>query len=107
MSFEQCALYCAGNMELVKGFNRLSGCHLGERRTPIDIAIDGACGYDPDREGDTTVSGLCLPLHLAPSIEISRRSTCFPGAASFSKLIDGAIFLQAGHHWKWASELTF
>lgn len=48
MSFEQCALYCAGNMELVKEFNRLSGCHLGERRTPIDIAIDGACGYDPD-----------------------------------------------------------
>ncbi len=50
MSFEQCALYCAGNTELVKEFNRLSGCHLGEHRTPIDIAIDSACGYDPDRE---------------------------------------------------------
>ena len=50
MSFEQCALYCAGNTELVKEFNRLSGCHLGERRTPIDIAIDSACGYDYQTE---------------------------------------------------------
>lgn len=67
MSFEQCALYCAGNTELVKEFNRLSGCHLGEHRTPIDIAIDSACGYDPDREA--------MPqffAYAAPKVQLDR-----------------------------------
>lgn len=40
--------FCAANDELVEQFNRLSGLHMGERRTPIQIAIDQACGYDPD-----------------------------------------------------------
>lgn len=41
---------CAGNWELVSEFNRLSGFHLGETRTPIEVQIDTACGYDPDQE---------------------------------------------------------
>lgn len=36
--------------ELVSEFNRLTGHHLQQRRTPIETAIDGACGYDPDGE---------------------------------------------------------
>lgn len=50
MTFDECAVYCVGNSELVKEFNRLSRCHLGERRTPIEASIDNACGYDPDKE---------------------------------------------------------
>jgi len=36
--------------ELVSEFNRLTGHHLQQRRTPIEAAIDDACGYDPDGE---------------------------------------------------------
>lgn len=36
--------------ELVSEFNRLTGHHLQQRRTPIEAAIDNACGYDPDGE---------------------------------------------------------
>lgn len=50
MTFEDFAVYCAGNKDLVREFNRLSGCHMGETRTPIEKMIDGSCGYDPDRE---------------------------------------------------------
>lgn len=41
---------CAGQPELVKEFNRLSGYHMGEPRKPIEAAIDAVCGYDPDKE---------------------------------------------------------
>ena len=50
MNFEDCLMACAGNRELVSEFNRLSGFHLGETRTPIEVQIDTACGYDPDQE---------------------------------------------------------
>lgn len=49
MTFEDCCKECVDNKELVKEFNRLSGTHLGELRTGIQIAIDKACGYDPDK----------------------------------------------------------
>lgn len=50
MTFEECCLECIKNEDLIKEFNRLSGCHLGKPRKPLDIAIDKACGYDPVRE---------------------------------------------------------
>ena len=50
MNFTQCCQECIANKELVHEWNRLTGHHLGERRNPIDKAIDDACGYDPDME---------------------------------------------------------
>ena len=107
MSFEQCALILCrqhGTRQRVQSSERLP---FGRAQDPNRYSYRQRMRIRPRQRGDATVSGLCLPLHLAPSIEISRRSTCSPGATSFSKLIDGAIFLQAGHHWNWASELTF
>lgn len=50
MSFEDVCAKCIGSPELVKEWNRLTGNHLGERRTPIDRMIDEVCGHDPDVE---------------------------------------------------------
>jgi len=50
MTFEECVVHCAGNREFVSEFNRLSGRQMGEPRTGIELAIDVACGRDPDRE---------------------------------------------------------
>lgn len=50
MSFDECVIVCAGSQSLISEFNRLSGFHLGETRTPIEVQIDTACGYDPDQE---------------------------------------------------------
>lgn len=50
MTFEECCSECLKSKELVHEFNRLKGLHLGENRTPINIAIDNACGHDPDAE---------------------------------------------------------
>lgn len=67
MSFEDCVMACAGNREFVSEFNRLSGFHLGERRTPIEMQVDKACGYDPDQEAiprfmDFVYEFIWLPL---------------------------------------------
>jgi len=50
MDFETCVTQCLGDYEFVKEFNRLTGYHLLEHRSPINITIDNACGYDPDKE---------------------------------------------------------
>lgn len=50
MTFWDCVVECAGNMQLVKEFNRLSGHHMGEARDGITRAIDEACGHDPEKE---------------------------------------------------------
>ena len=48
MTFQECCIQCAGNAELVKEFNRLSDAKLGGSRNPFEIAIDNACGYEPN-----------------------------------------------------------
>jgi hypothetical protein len=50
MTFKECVVHCAGNGELVSEFNRLSGRQMGKPRTGTEIAIDKACGRDPDKE---------------------------------------------------------
>lgn len=50
MDFQKCCSICIGNTELVEQFNRLTGHKLGAKRTPFEMAIDKACGYDPDKE---------------------------------------------------------
>lgn len=50
LSFSECVAMCAGNQELVREFNRLTGFHMGESRTGLAWAIDEACGYEPDRD---------------------------------------------------------
>lgn len=67
MTFFECAVQCAGNRELVKEFNRLSGFRMGEPRKPMEIAIDDACGRDPDTEAfpyflDFVYSCVWIPL---------------------------------------------
>ena len=49
MNFQEVALECIKNPELVSEFNRLTGCKLGiDTRAPIEIMIDEATGYHPD-----------------------------------------------------------
>jgi hypothetical protein len=50
MSFEECCTECIGNDELVQQFNRLTNHSIGVHRTPVQIVIDNACNYDPDKE---------------------------------------------------------
>ena len=47
--FVNCVLTCAKDRELVKEFNRLSGRQL-LKRSPLESAIDSACGYEPNKE---------------------------------------------------------
>lgn len=46
MNFEECLMECASQPELVQQFNRLTGSNLGEKRSPIDIMVDNATGYE-------------------------------------------------------------
>lgn len=50
MTFNECVLSCASNMELVKEFDRLHGTHLSSinTRKPIEKMIDEASGRDKD-----------------------------------------------------------
>jgi hypothetical protein len=41
---------CIENKVFVREWNRLTGNNLGVTRTPIEIAIDKACGYDPNEK---------------------------------------------------------
>lgn len=52
--FKNMVVYCAGIPELVKEFNRLTGCHLGqsESRSPLNALIDKATGYSGETEDD-------------------------------------------------------
>lgn len=50
MTFQECCAECLNSKDLVREFNRLTGLQLGQYRTPINSAIDKACGYDPDAE---------------------------------------------------------
>ena len=50
MTFAEVCAECLANDELVKEWNRLTGHQLGVPRSPVEIAIDKASGYDPDTE---------------------------------------------------------
>ena len=46
MTFTEVATECIGTPELVKEFNRLTGCKLGiDKRHPIEKMVDKATGY--------------------------------------------------------------
>lgn len=44
MTFPDCIIECAKNTEFVREFDRLMGCNLSMRGTPLDLAIDKATG---------------------------------------------------------------
>ena len=49
MTFEDIALECIKTPELIKKFNRLTGCKLGvDTRSIITIMIDKATGYQDE-----------------------------------------------------------
>lgn len=50
MSFEECVIFCAGNQELVREFDRLYGTNLSQigRRSGIERLVDEATGYTAD-----------------------------------------------------------
>jgi hypothetical protein len=51
MTFIECLQECIKNKDLVSEFNRLTDSKLGvDTRSPIDKAIDNACGYDEQKE---------------------------------------------------------
>ena len=43
-TFYECLMYCAGNKELIKEFDRLSGSNLSLQGPPINFMIDEATG---------------------------------------------------------------
>jgi hypothetical protein len=53
-TFEEVVAYAVGNSELVKEFNRLSGCNLGQsaQRTGLDRLIDESTGYSGETDDD-------------------------------------------------------
>lgn len=50
MDFEQVCQECLKNDEFVDEFCRLKGIKRPDRRSPIEIEIDKACGYDANME---------------------------------------------------------
>lgn len=50
MTFEECCSECLNNKYLVDEFNRLTNSGIGLKRNDIIMAIDKACGYDPNKE---------------------------------------------------------
>ncbi len=51
MTFQECCAVCLDNNEFLSQFNRLTENSIGKPRTGIEIAIDNACGRDPDKDG--------------------------------------------------------
>ena len=67
MNFIDACKECISNDDFVYHWNRLTGHKLGEKRPPIVMAIDEACGYDPDMEAmpdfvDFVYKYIWLPL---------------------------------------------
>jgi hypothetical protein len=50
MTFPELCAMCLENNDFVREWNRLTGHKLGVTRTPIEIAIDKTCGYDPNEK---------------------------------------------------------
>ena len=50
MDFEEVCQECLKNDELVNEFCRLKHIKRPDRRSPIEITIDEACGYDANKE---------------------------------------------------------
>lgn len=50
MDFEQCCIECLNNDDLVNEFCRLKNIKRPDKRSPIEIQIDQACGYDANKE---------------------------------------------------------
>ena len=50
MDFEQCCTECLKDDDLVNEFCRLKNIKRPDKRSPIEIQIDQACGYDANRE---------------------------------------------------------
>lgn len=46
LSFADVVAVCAANHEFVASFDRLCGCNLSGRGTPLDLAIDRATGRE-------------------------------------------------------------
>jgi hypothetical protein len=67
MTFEDTCKFCLECKELVREWNRLTGHKLRVSRSPIIMAIDRACGYDPHTEAmaefvDFVYEFIWLPL---------------------------------------------
>jgi hypothetical protein len=48
MTLHECILYCLQQPALVAEFDRLSGTHLSQPRSPLDAMIDEATGRDAE-----------------------------------------------------------
>jgi hypothetical protein len=50
MTFNEVCSFCLSQKNFVREWNRMTGHKLGVSRTPIETAIDKACGYDPNEK---------------------------------------------------------
>jgi hypothetical protein len=50
MTFSEACSECIANEDFVREWNRLTGHKLGVSRSPLEAAIDKACGYNPDEK---------------------------------------------------------
>lgn len=51
LAFMDAVHECARNRDFVAEFNRLTGCHLGEPCSPLDVAIDEVTGWEREQLG--------------------------------------------------------
>lgn len=54
MTFIDVLYECIGHLDFVREFNRLTGCKLGDTRTPIVKMIDKATGYQAEFDKQQT-----------------------------------------------------
>jgi len=67
MTFIDACKECISTKDFVEQWNRMTGHKLGFPRTGIEMAIDKACGYDPDMKAmpdfvDFVYEYIWLPL---------------------------------------------
>lgn len=75
MNFEQCCIECLNNDDLVNEFCRLRGIKRPDKRSPIEIQIDQACGYDANKEFVKAFTQFVFEYVWTPLIRGNRHGT--------------------------------
>lgn len=76
MDFEQVCQECLANDELVHEFCRLKGIKRPDRRSPMEIEIDKACGYDANMEFIKEFTKFVMDFVWLPLLEKCEKVEC-------------------------------
>lgn len=72
MDFELVCQECIKNDELVNEFCRLKGIKRPDKRSPIEIQIDRACGFDANRQFVEEFAKFCFEFIYIPVLQINK-----------------------------------